>query len=485
MHSGRGTLLSQPKASSSSSSSFLQPEAGRQGQHEVQFYFDDRFLIGSLSDFVRNALDSGTAAIIVATRAHCTGLAEQLRDDGLDLTLAIHEGYYVAVDASEALSQFMIDGSPDEKLFRQWIAEVISCSCRVASRDDRKVAIYDEMASILWQPGEAKTALRLEELWNQLASEFSFHLRSGYPIASFDRDAYTELFSRICSEHDVVIPGEGHSDEHERSLAVALLQQMEQVLKTEAVERRMAESRAREAQDEKEQLVEELHKHEAVEEELRRFARRLLTARDEEQRRIASELHENTAQLLAALSLYFGVLHEEKASLNPRVAKIVARSRSVSDSLLNEIRKLSHLLHPPTLEDLGLPTALKDYTEDFNHSHGTHVQLEMPEDLGRFDRNLEITVFRIVEEALANIQPRSSSLFTAVRLNRTPSTLLLEIENHQLGNAGSEAGARRERFTGIHERVLEHGGTVQFTSKPTGTRVSVKFPLADSDCRST
>lgn len=482
MHSGRGTLLSQPKASSSS---FLQPEAGRHGQHEVQFYFEDRSLIRSLSEFVRDAFDSGTAAMIIASRVHCTSLAEQLRHDGVDLSLAIHQGHYVALDASEALNQFMIDGSPDEKLFRQCIGEMISCSCRVASRDDRKVAIYGEMVSVLWQRGETKAALRLEELWNQLASEFSVQLRCGYPIASFDRDVYTELFSRICTEHDVVLPGEGPADERERSVAVALLQQMEQVLKTEAVERQMAESRAREAQDEKEQLLEELHKHQAVEEELRRFARRLLTARDEEQRRIASELHENTAQLLAALSLYFGVLHEEKASLNPRVAKIVARSRSVSDSLLNEIRKLSHLLHPPTLDDLGLPTALKDYTEDFNHSHGTRIQLEMPEDLGRFDRNLEITVFRIVEEALANIQPHSTSLFTAVRLNRTPSTLLLEIENHQLGNAGSEGAARHERFTGIHERVLEHGGTVQFTSKPTGTRVSVKFPLKDSDCRST
>lgn len=452
-------------------------------QHDVQFYFDERFLIRSLSSFVRDAFDSGTSTIIVATRSHCASLADQLRRDGADLTSAIEQGRYVALDASETLSRFMIDGTPDETLFRECIGDVITASTYSTSHDKARVAIYGEMVSVLWQRGETKAALRLEQLWNQISAEYSFHLLCGYPIASFDRDDYSELFSHICREHDLVIPAEGYSEpanENDASRAVAMLQQTEQVLKKEAVARRIAEAQTQEAQSQNELLQKELRKHEAVEEELRRFTRRLLTARDEEQRRIASELHENTAQLLAALSVYFGVLHQEKASLNPRLAKAVAGSRSVSDNLLSEIRKLSHLLHPPTLEAMGLSTALKDYIDDITKARGGKVELEVSENLGRFDRNLEITVFRIVEEALANTNPRSGTVFTAVRLNRTPGVLMLEIENHQSGNGGSEGSTRREaRFTGIHERVMEHGGSVQFTSSPSGTRVSVKLPLKE------
>lgn len=481
MHSqNRGALITE--GNSFSSSSVRQFEGARSCQHEVQFYFEDRFLIKSLSGFVRGALDAGTSAIVVATRTHCISLADQLRRDGVDLTASIAQGRYVALDASETLNQFMVDGSPNEQRFRACIGEVIACSARLASRDAR-VVIYGEMVSVLWQRGETAAALRLEELWNQLAGEFSFHLRCGYPIASFDHEACTELFSRICSEHDIVMPAEGCPEpprESDGPRVLALLQQTEQVLKSESVERRMAENRAREAQHENQELIKELRKHQTVEEELRRFTRRLLTARDEEQRRIASELHENTAQLLAALSVYFGVLNQEKASLNPRLANAVDSSRSVSDNLLHEIRKLSHLLHPPTLDDMGLGVALQDHIDDFNRDRGTHVQLEVPDNLGRFDRNLEITVFRIVEETLADITPRSGCIFTAVRLNRNPSMLMLEIEDHQ-SRPAAEGNVRREtRFMGIHERVMEHGGTVQFTSNPTGIRISIKFPLQDT-----
>ena len=465
-----------------SSTSFFHSEARSPCRHEVQFYFDDRFLIKSLSTFIRDALDSGTAAIVVATRSHCINLADQLRHDGVDLTSAIGQGRYVALDASETLNQFMVDGTPDEKKFDSCIGELISCSTGLVSGEDTAAAIYGEMVSLLWQHGETKAALRLEQLWNQLSSDFCFHLRCGYPIASFDRDSHAQLFSEICAEHDVVIPAEGYPNPSTESGArtVAQLQQTEQLLKTEAVERRGAEARVREAQHQNEQLIKELRKHQTVEEELRRLTRHLLTDRDEEQRRIAIELHENTAQLLATLSVYFGVLHQEKASLNPRLAKAVAGSRSVSDNLLSEIRKLSHLLHPPTLDDMGLPTALKDYINEFNHSREVGVALELSENLGRFDRSLEITVFRIIEEVITGLGSHPGSIFTAVRLTRTTSALVLDIESHQSGNAGSDANIRREtRLTGIHERVMEHGGSVHFTSNPSGTRVSIKFPLKE------
>lgn len=314
---------------------------------------------------MRSALEGGSSAVVVATKPHRNSLTDQLERSGFNLAAALEPGRYVALDAAETLAQFTVDGLPDEARFREVIGKVISCAAASGRGGDAKVVIFGEIVNLLWQRGQAQPALQLEQFWNRLAEFHSFHLRCGYPIASFDREIHTELFSRICGEHASVIPTEGYADadEKDRLRTVARLQRTEQVFKTEALERRNAQARALEVQTENQELMKEIHKREAVEDELRRFTRRLLSARDEEQRRIAAELHENTAQLLAALSLYLGVLHEEKASLNPRLASVVASSRSVSDNLLSEIRKLSRLLHPPTLDDMGLTSALREYVE--------------------------------------------------------------------------------------------------------------------------
>jgi signal transduction histidine kinase len=460
------------------------PDCAASGQHSVQFYYDDRFLIRSLSAFIQTALQEGRPAIVVATREHRFDCAAALRHNGIHLSPAIEEGRYLALDASDTLDQFLVGGSPDPKLFQQVIGEVISTSANCAGaegkRGSARVAIFGEMVALLLQRGQIQAALELEQLWNELSRHSCFELLCGYRISSFDRTIHRELFHRICAEHDVVLPAEGYTeqgDDKDRLRTIALLQQTEQVLQTELVSRQLAEAQNREAEHQKQQLLKEICKHEAVEEELRKFTRRLLTARDEEQRQIASELHENMAQLVAALSLYFGVLHEEKASLNPRVARAVASSRSVSDSLFHEIRKLSRLLHPPTLDEMGLGTALKDYVDQVNR-RGARVVLEVSPEVGRFRRELEITVYRIVEEALVNVNPHSDTATTTIRVMRSDTSLLLEIESPQPTNNNADRAHRPERrFTGIHERVMEHRGSVHFTSTPSGTLISVTLPL--------
>jgi signal transduction histidine kinase len=452
-------------------------------KHEVQFYFDDRFLVRSLVDYVRSALDSGGSAIVVATRAHREELAKEMERSSIDLSALIDQGRFVSLDATDTLAQFMVNGSPDEVQFREVIGPIISSAACSARNDQRRVVIFGEMVALLWQDGDSASVLRLEQLWNELAEIHSFRLRCGYPLASFDRQVHTELFARICGEHHVVIPAEGYtelSDESERLLAIARLQQTEQVLKTESVECRLAQAQKLQIENQNQQLIEEIRNREAAQDELRRFTRRLLAARDEEQRRIAAELHENTAQLLAALSLYFGVLHEEKGSLNPRLASVIASSRSVSDNLLREIRKLSHLLHPPTLDDVGLSSALREYVDQVRASTKARIELEISEDLGRFNRKLEIAVFRIVEEALKRVRSGSGDLLAIVRLTRSSMALQIEIQNQQNGTSQAEPSSRVDtRIMGIHERALEHGGSVQFTSDPTGTLLRVTLPLPD------
>ena len=103
---------------------------------------------------------------------------------------------------------------------------------------------------------------------------------------------------------------------------------------------------------------------------------------------------------------------------------------------------------------------------------------EVSPHLGRFNRELEITVYRIVEEALGNVSRRSVNNATTVRLMRSDSSLLLEIETPQVPSETPDASHRRQtRLTGIHERVMEHRGSVHFTSTPSGTLISVTLPL--------
>jgi signal transduction histidine kinase len=252
---------------------------------------------------------------------------------------------------------------------------------------------------------------------------------------------------------------------------------MEQALKTEAAERRQAQERAEEAKNQNEELTAEVRKRETSEDELRRFTRRLLMARDEEQRSIAAELHENTAQLLAALSLYFGVLNDEKATLSPRLASVVASSRSVADSLLTEVRKLSHLLHPPTLDDIGLGPALKEYVEQFSGWSGIKIDLQIASNVGRFRRHIEIAIFRIVEEALSNVRQHSGSVTAVVRLSRSSDSVTVEIQDYGSGISRRDGAAKAGvGITGMRERARELGGSVRIQSNITGTLVSVTLP---------
>ena len=104
--------------------------------------------------------------------------------------------------------------------------------------------------------------------------------------------------------------------------------------------------------------------------------------------------------------------------------------------------------------------------------------LEVSPEVGRFRRELEITVYRIVEEALVNVNPHSDTATTTIRVMRSDTSLLLEIESPQPTNNNADRAHRPERrFTGIHERVMEHRGSVHFTSTPSGTLISVTLPL--------
>src|SRR5256714_1004611 len=214
--------------SSTGSGKTLFTAANDRPEHVVQFYQDDKFLVDAISSFVGSALATGDATVLIATAAHREGVEQVLRERGLEIGQAARQGRFVELDASETLAQFMVDGLPDEDRFRKVIGATLAQAATSVAGERRRIAAFGEMVNILWATGNYEAALRLEQLWNQLAREHSFSLLCAYPIAGFNSAKHTDTFLNICAEHSAVFPSESFpatSDDNHQLRSVTLLQQ--------------------------------------------------------------------------------------------------------------------------------------------------------------------------------------------------------------------------------------------------------------------
>lgn len=209
---------------------------------------------------------------------------------------------------------------------------------------------------------------------------------------------------------------------------------------------------------------------------------RLLQLQDEERRRIARELHDGAGQLLAALSMNISVISTEESKLSPGVARNVEESRSLIDQAVSDIRTISHLLHPPLLDEVGLISALNVYVNGFGERSNIRVSLDLPSDLERLPRDVELSIFRIVQECLTNVHRHSGSATATVQLSHKPGEIQLhvsdqgrgisrEIQDKFLAGQSSGVGLR-----GMRERIKQLGGGMQVQSSGNGTSVVVILP---------
>src|ERR1700704_2052381 len=146
-----------------------------------------------------------------------------------------------------------------------------------------------------------------------------------------------------------------------------------------------------------------------AEEELRRLSGQLLRLQDEERRKIARDLHDSTGQELVALATTLSQLHASIPSSSRKLRKLASQSIALADQCIRDIRTLSYLLHPPMLDEAGLEDAIRHYASGFTHRTGIDVQLEMSPRLGRMKPDVELALFRVVQESLTNIQRHSGS----------------------------------------------------------------------------
>jgi PAS domain S-box-containing protein len=598
---------------------------GSHHAHSVQFYGEDSVLLDGLSRFIGDSLEAHGSALVVATPAHREGLTRRLEDRGLDTAAAIEQGRYILMDAAETLSKFMLEGWPDPTRFAETMGNVVARAKEVAGPNGR-LAAFGEMVAILWAQGKFDTAIRLEQLWNQLRQTHSFSLRCAYPMAGFNREDHGEPFLRICSEHSHVIPGESYmalTTDEERMRNISHLQQkaealeiataerkaaQEKLLRRETeladllenalegvqrtgadqkimwankavlkllgytseeyvghrvadffvheaafdefwaklmgheevydypaelrcksgatahvviqsnglwedgefvysrtfihdvTERRAMEQALKQAHDELEKRVrertDELRKKniqvlkqaeilDMTNQGLRELSARLLRVQDDERRRIARDLHDSTGQSLALLSMNLSAMEAEASKSNPGLLKNLTENEEIVRQISTELRTLSYLLHPPLLEEMGLETALRWYVEGFGQRSNIQTTLDLSADLGRLSQDMEITLFRIVQECLTNIHRHSESPTATIRVSRHSGGINLEVRDAGKGIAPERlakiisAGDSGVGLRGMRERIKGLCGDLSIESNNKGTEIRVTIPASE------
>jgi signal transduction histidine kinase len=231
------------------------------------------------------------------------------------------------------------------------------------------------------------------------------------------------------------------------------------------------------AHDEMERAVKERTAESAeANEKLRELTRSLMHLQDEERRRFARDLHDSVGQLLAVIGMNLSSFEDEK--LTPNAVRLLGESQELVQEISTQIRTISHLLHPPLLDEAGLGAALRIYVDGFSQRSKVAAQVMVPNDLPRLSRDLEISIFRIVQECLTNIHKHAGAKSVAISISHSPELVLLKVVDDGKGvPAGHGAGVG---LRGMEERVRQLQGSFQMSSSSQGTTVMVTMPVAES-----
>jgi hypothetical protein len=203
-----GTQKSQSKPKRADTRRRLaQPDRSSYGpaeHHAVRFYENDASLARIVAEFLHEGFEHGSPGIVVATPNERSEILRALTDRSFDVVAMQQSNDLVLLDAEETLPNFMVDGKPDARKFKDQMCEVLESVCR--GRSNCTVRIFGQMVDVLWQRGERDAAIRLELLWNQLARTEAFSLLCGYALGSFFKDAVIE---DICRQHSHIISDDG------------------------------------------------------------------------------------------------------------------------------------------------------------------------------------------------------------------------------------------------------------------------------------
>ena len=213
---------------------------------------------------------------------------------------------------------------------------------------------------------------------------------------------------------------------------------------------------------------------------LKHLTGKLLQAQEEERRRLARELHDGLNQQLAMLAVELGVLARQVPDNQPRLRDQILSLRSRTEGLSNDVRCMTHHLHPATLEHLGLVSALRSYCVEFSGCQPVQVHFAAQRDVGQMPREVALSLYRIAQEALRNIAKHAGTLEAWVSIARKRHNLSLLILDEGCGFIPSRTqGDSGLGLISIKERAQLVHGAVSVKSAPgQGTRIEISVPIS-------
>ena len=224
--------------------------------------------------------------------------------------------------------------------------------------------------------------------------------------------------------------------------------------------------------------------HREAEDSLRLLSHRLMRLQDDERRRIARELHDSTGQSMAALRMHLDAIGVAAPAMSEEARKSLGEAAEICRSCTSDIRTISYLLHPPLLDEVGLLPALEWYVSGFSERSGVKVHKEISEPGKPLSRELNTALFRILQEAMANIHKHADSKEAKIRLFGTGNSVVLEISDTGKGIDPLRLESRRNGvrglgvgLTGMRERVRQLGGTLMIEPANPGTVIRATFPI--------
>jgi two-component system sensor histidine kinase UhpB len=215
--------------------------------------------------------------------------------------------------------------------------------------------------------------------------------------------------------------------------------------------------------------------------ELRDLSGRLMESQDVERRHIARELHDSAGQTLAALGMSLAEL-TKKANGNPALTKSIRSAEELVQHLSKEIRTTSYLLHPPMLDETGIPSALSWYVQGLEERSGLKIGLRIPDNFGRLPSEMELLIFRLVQECLTNIHRHSGSKTAQIEIAREGENVHVAVQDQGAGMSPQRLAEIQSHGTGVgirgmRERVRQFHGDLVIESNGSGTRIYASVPL--------
>jgi len=218
--------------------------------------------------------------------------------------------------------------------------------------------------------------------------------------------------------------------------------------------------------------------------ELRELSGLLLESQDAERRHIARELHDSAGQTLTAIGLQLARISEE-AKKDAALAKEVHNAEDLVQHLARELRTTSYLLHPPLLDETGISSALSWYVQGLAERSGLEIDLQVSENFGRLPSEMELVIFRLVQECLTNIHRHSGSKIALIGIEREGNTVRVKVEDQGKGMSPERLAAIQSQGTGVgirgmRERVRHLRGDLVIESNGSGTKICATFPVKTS-----